>query len=157
MNKRICVALLTIGMMGTATFAAAENASAPALPIPSAGMSRWVINVPKRASESLLGIEVIPGKLAEIDCNQHFLIGQMQPMEQPGLGYTYYQLRTDGVMGGTKMACPDASKHKAFVPAPSGFVAYNSKLPLVVLTPQGYSVQYRVWQGALQTQAAESK
>jgi len=47
------------------------------------------------------------------------------------------------------MACPDGSKHSAFVAADLGANAlqrYNSRLPIVVYVPKGTEVKYRIWQ-----------
>lgn len=46
------------------------------------------------------------------------------------------------------MACPDGKKEKKFVTAylgDAGMLRYNSKLPIVVYTPDNVDVKYRVW------------
>ena len=48
----------------------------------------------------------------------------------------------------TMMACPDGKKEKKFVTAYLGdnsLLRYNSKLPVVVYTPENVEVKYRVW------------
>ena len=48
----------------------------------------------------------------------------------------------------TMMACPDGKKEKKFVTAylgDAGMLRYNSKLPIVVYTPDNVDVKYRVW------------
>ena len=45
-------------------------------------------------------------------------------------------------------ACPDGKKEKKFVTAylgDAGMLRYNSKLPIVVYTPDNVDVKYRVW------------
>ena len=47
------------------------------------------------------------------------------------------------------MACPDGKKTKKFVTAGLGddaMLRYNSKLPIVVYTPENVDVKYRVWE-----------
>ncbi|OUF43421.1 ecotin [Pluralibacter gergoviae] len=46
------------------------------------------------------------------------------------------------------MACPDGKKTQKFVTAYLGdraLLRYNSKLPVVVYTPDNLDVKYRVW------------
>ena len=53
-----------------------------------------------------------------------------------------------GPLASTMMACPDGKKEKKFVTAylgDAGMLRYNSKLPIVVYTPDNVDVKYRVW------------
>ena len=53
-----------------------------------------------------------------------------------------------GPLAATMMACPDGKKEKKFVTAylgDAGMLRYNSKLPIVVYTPDNVDVKYRVW------------
>ena len=53
-----------------------------------------------------------------------------------------------GPIASTMMACPDGKKEKKFVTAylgDAGMLRYNSKLPIVVYTPDNVDVKYRVW------------
>ncbi|MOA43304.1 Ecotin precursor [compost metagenome] len=46
------------------------------------------------------------------------------------------------------MACPEKTKTQKFVTAYLGdnsLLRYNSKLPIVVYTPENIDVKYRVW------------
>ena len=46
------------------------------------------------------------------------------------------------------MACPDGKKTEKFVTAYLGdhsLLRYNSKLPIVVYTPENIEVKYRLW------------
>ena len=57
--------------------------------------------------------------------------------------------RLVGVAGpaSSMMACPGKAKREAFVSVniDDPFVSYNSKLPIVVYVPEGFTVRYRVW------------
>jgi ecotin len=47
------------------------------------------------------------------------------------------------------MACPEGKKRAKFVTASLGehrLLRYNSKLPIVVYTPENIEVKYRIWQ-----------
>ena len=134
---------------------AANAGSKALLPYPAAGknQTRWVISPDaiaaqtKNADADTVRVEIIVGKTMQVDCNRHFLTGTLQEETLQGWGYTYYQFQSSGHAGSTRMACPPASRPStAFVAAPGITVAYNPKLPLVIYTPQGYSVQYRLWQ-----------
>ena len=53
-----------------------------------------------------------------------------------------------GPIASTMMACPDGKKEKKFVTAYLGdnsLLRYNSKLPIVVYTPENVEVKYRIW------------
>ena len=53
-----------------------------------------------------------------------------------------------GPLASTMMACPDGKKEKKFVTAylgDAGMLRYNSKLPIVVYTPDNVDVKYRIW------------
>ena len=48
----------------------------------------------------------------------------------------------------TMMACPDGKKVEKFVTAglgDAGMLRYNSRLPVVVYTPDNVQVKYRIW------------
>jgi ecotin len=57
------------------------------------------------------------------------------------------------------MACPDGKKHEAFVPViGDGFVLrYNSKLPIVIYTPKGVEVRYRLWSASEKVEKARAE
>jgi ecotin len=45
------------------------------------------------------------------------------------------------------MACPEEEKRRIFVAVhlDDPMLRYNSKLPVVVYVPDGFSVRYRIW------------
>ena len=147
-----------------------QTASSKSLPYPEAApnQTRWIISPAAIAAAAKSGnpaanssisadnaqpetirVEIIAGKTMQVDCNTHFLTGTFKEEVLQGWGYTYYQFHTTGNAASTRMACPPNDKPRtAFVAAPSITVPYNAKLPLVIYTPQGYHVQYRLWQAA---------
>ncbi len=116
-------------------------------PAEQAGQQRFVIYLPQKtaAEEKELSVELIAGKMMQIDCNQHGLQGEILEQTIPGMGYDYFALRTDGTVFSTKMGCPDNSLRTEFVSAQSKTVSYNARLPLVIYTPAGYELHYRIW------------
>ena len=115
---------------------------------------RYVIYLPKQDNEEALRLEVIPGIMKEIDCNTYWLAGEFDIREVEGMGYDYMVFESDGNVGSTRMACPDAELIEKFVEANGHFGRYNSQLPVVVFVPKGVELKYKVWK-AQDTQVAE--
>jgi ecotin len=116
-----------------------------AFPKQMSGHSRYVFIPETREMEDNFQIELLPGKVMQIDCNRHRLAGSITKRIVEGFGYDYYVFETAGAVAATRMGCPDNSKHEAFVAAQGLTVRYNSKLPVVVFAPEGYSVRFRLW------------
>ncbi len=119
-------------------------------PYPQAekGMKRQVIHLPAQQDEANFKVELLIGQTLEVDCNLHRLGGRLETKTLEGWGYDYFVFDklTSGIS--TKMACPDGKKEKKFVTAFLGensLIRYNSKLPIVVFTPDNVDVKYRVW------------
>lgn len=115
-------------------------------PFPKAetGVVRHVIELKKKSDESKFMIEIIPGKVMSVDCNIHNLIAKFEEKNLDGWGYTYYEFKTDGRTMSTMKGCNKPNENK-FVSGETKIVRYNSKLPIVVYTPEGYDVKYRIW------------
>lgn len=111
-------------------------------------MKRQVIQLPVLQDEANYKVELLIGKTLEVDCNQHRLGGQLESKTLEGWGYDYYIFDKVTSPVSTMMACPDGKKEKKFVTAYLGdnsLLRYNSKLPVVVYTPENVEVKYRVW------------
>lgn len=139
------VALLLSGVSTLSQAAKLEDVA----PYPKAdnGFVRQVIHLPKQAKEEDFKIEILAGKTLTVDCNRQRLGGTLEEKNLEGWGYSYYRLeKVSGPMS-TLMACPEGTSKQAFVPVVGeGFVLrYNSKLPIVVYTPDNVDVKYRVW------------
>lgn len=106
---------------------------------------RVVIYLPELNNEYEYELELMVGKIADIDCNHHSLIGNFEEKTVEGWGYNYFTFESDGNMISTRMACPDNKTEKKLVNAQSIKTRYNSKLPVVVYVPKGYKVTYNVW------------
>ncbi len=114
-------------------------------PEPTEELLRHIIALPEKENEAGYKIELSAGKIMEVDCNQHTLSGELVEKTVSGWGYPYFQFNTNGLVMSTRMACPEDPMHEEFVQASPLLVHYNSKLPIVVYTPEGYAVKYRIW------------
>ncbi|MDP8100662.1 ecotin family protein [Phocoenobacter atlanticus] len=90
-------------------------------------------------------VELFLAKEMMLDCNYHSLPATFVKKDVKGWGYFYYQVATDGNIRSTMMACPESKAKKGEVLSQGFLQNYNSKLPLVIYSPKGYSVKYRVW------------
>lgn len=141
------VAAVTLSACATAQ-AGGQSTATDLTPFPAAqaGQTRHVIALPAHTNEDALKVELIVGKTQKVDCNQHRFGGALQERTAEGWGYNYYVLDSLGQGVSTMMACPPGSERDAFVRSSSEtLVRYNSRVPLVVYTPQDVQVRYRVW------------
>lgn len=143
------VSLFLAGIVLSAATGAGLAQSGPDLsPYPevSPGQKQHVIVLPAEENEDALKIELIVGKTMEIDCNHHMFGGELDQETAEGWGYSYYVLEELGNGASTLMGCPAETKREAFVrSAHEELVRYNSKLPIVVYTPEDVELRFRVW------------
>ena len=114
-------------------------------PAPQEGFKQVYIKVPAKKNEENLKVELFVGKTQMVDCNRHFMAGSIKTENLDGWGYNYYVVESDGVVGSTRMACPDNKMTEQFVHLQSQMLRYNSKLPVVIYVPNDMEVKYRVW------------
>lgn len=128
-------------------------------PYPQAekGMKRQVITLPEQKDEANYRVELLIGKVMDVDCNLHHMGGKLESKTLEGWGYDYYIFK-GGEPVSTMMACPEGKKTQKFVTAnlrENALLRYNSKLPLVVFTPDNIEVKYRVWKAGADVKPAE--
>ncbi|MGR5946304.1 serine protease inhibitor ecotin [Enterobacter sp. C4G1] len=150
---KFAIALIAAACVSTSAFANETSKEQPlekVAPYPQAekGMKRQVIQLPVQQDEANFKVELLIGQTLEVDCNQHRLGGQLESKTLEGWGYDYYVFSKVTSPVSTMMACPEGKKEKKFVTAYLGdnsLLRYNSKLPIVVYTPENIDVKYRVW------------
>ncbi|WP_313149040.1 serine protease inhibitor ecotin [Enterobacter sp.] len=150
---KFAIALIAAACVSSSVFASETPKQQPlekVAPYPQAdkGMKRQVIQLPVQQDEANFKVELLIGKTLEVDCNQHRLGGQLESKTLEGWGYDYYVFDKVTSPVSTMMACPDGKKEKKFVTAYLGdnsLLRYNSKLPIVVYTPENVEVKYRIW------------
>ncbi len=156
--NRIFVFVSTL-LIGACATAMSEDSKLDPWPAADAGETRFVIRLPALDDEASHGVELEIGKDLEIDCNRHWFGGKLEHQVISGWGYPLYRL--SGVAGpaSTMMACPGQEKRTAFVAVnlEDPLLRYNSKLPVVVYVPEGFTVRYRIWSadGTMETAPVE--
>ena len=131
-----------------AAFAQSAASELKAFPPAETGMQRHVIILPEEANEDALQVEILPGKMLEVDCNRVMISAEATTKTAEGWGYDYLVIDNVSQPASTMMACPDGTKEERFVTINLGAESmrrYNSKLPLVVYAPEDIAVKYRVW------------
>ena len=159
MFKKLSALVITLGVVGMSQMAAADAVKqVEYFPAAEKGQVRQVILLPQLEDENSAKVELLVGQEVEVDCNRHFLMGNLEEKDLHGWGYTYWQLDEVKGIAGTLMACPDNAKTKQFVMVNNdALLRYNSKLPIVVYVPEGVQVKYRIWRADEAVQEAEVK
>ena len=136
---------------------AADNMKA--FPPAAEGMVRYVLQLPEQGDESAFKVELIVGKIVQVDeGNRYFFGGKIEVETIKGWGFPRYNVSELGPMGGTLMAIdPNAPKVNRFITLGGEpyLIRYNSRLPVVVYAPEGVDVRYRIWSAASETNMIE--
>lgn len=152
MKNLVRIMMLAVALVSFAGVASAQSKKVMEerekllAPYPQAeqGMVRHVIFLDKKSDESLFKVEIVPGKVMNVDCNHHTLMGKIDEKDVQGWGYTYYEFTSNGQTRSTMMACNKPNEDR-FVSAQTTLIRYNSKLPIVVYAPLGYEIKYKIW------------
>ena len=154
MSYRI-LALSAVLLTSTMSFAASDPMQA--FPAAQDGFERKVIRLPKVENPELYRVQLLPGKMMEVDCNKARLGGSLKQETAKGWGYNYWVLE-EGPAASTMMACVDSAKRQEFVALYSeALYRYNAKLPMVVYLPKGYELRYRIWSAKDASKTAKSE
>jgi len=134
-------------LLSVSALHAADNMKA--FPEAEEGMVRYVLNLPKQENESNYRVELIVGKIVQVDAqNRYFFGGKIERETIQGWGFTRYLVKELGPMAGTLMAVdPNAEKVERFIPVGGEpfMIRYNSRLPVVIYVPEGVEVRHRFW------------
>ena len=163
--KKNTIFFTTVLLLIVSTFSFAQEGNYEPLeidmfPIAETGFKQVFIQVPVVENEENYKIEVHVGKEALVDCNQHFMNGQLSEVNLDGWGYTYFKVESDGAISSTKMACLDSKLELKFITLTPQLVRYNSKLPVVLYVPENFIVKYKIFKASesfLEAKAYEVK
>ena len=153
MKKLLFVGILSI--ISTQTFAQMKE-DIKMFPKAEKEQNQKVIRLEPKENEEDYMVEIMVGKKTMTDgCNNYFLMGKLEDKNLDGWGYNYYEFETKGVIASTLMGCINAQGVEKVVYAQSEKVRYNSRLPIVIYTPKGYEVNYRIWSASEKVLTAE--
>jgi ecotin len=140
---------LAILLFFSAMVSAQATENIKAFPPAGEGMVRHVLQLPKQDDESAYRVELIVGRMVQVDAgNKYFFSGKIEAETVKGWGFPCYNVSALGQMAGTLMAIdPDAPKVNRFITLGGEpyLIRYNSRLPVVVYAPEGVEVRYRLW------------
>ena len=146
MREGLCVMLLSLFVLSK-TSDADDNMKA--FPPADEGMTRFVLQLPEQADETLIKVQLLVGKTVQTDeQNRYFFGGKINEETIQGWGFPRFVVKELGPMAGTLVATdPQAPKVSRFstLGGEPFLVRYNSRLPLVVYVPNGVEVRYRLW------------
>lgn len=112
------------------------------------GHRRWVIWLEPRADrsqEANLLLQVRVGLEVEIDgVNRYGLIGQLSNHQVEGWGYNFYRYEGQPVTTSTRIAKMGFGTEDKIVWTVPTVIPYNSRLPVVLYTPEQMQVSHRV-------------
>ena len=153
MKKLLFVGILSI--VSTQTFAQMKE-DIKMFPKAKKEQNQKVIRLEPKENENDYMVEIMIGKKTMTDgCNNYFLMGKLEEKNLEGWGYNYYQFDTKGDIASTLMGCINAQGVEKVVYAQSEKVRYNSRLPIVIYTPKGYEVNYKIWSASEDVFTAE--
>lgn len=113
-----------------------------------AGQKRYMIRLDPKDNEDDFKVLLVPGRIEKVDgANRHMMGGKIEEKTLQGWGYNYYEV-TLGPVAGTMMMPmgPAAEKKDRFVGMYNeNYIRYNSKLPIVVYTPENCVLKYKIW------------
>lgn len=129
-----------------------------AYPKAPAGKERKVILLPHkdRGAEDDFQVELVVGRTMVTDgINAYRLGGRIVERTIEGWGFSYHDVEGDlkdaanTLIGGLTNPAP------RFVAGPRTLVRYNSRLPIVVMVPEGCELKWRVWRADPELRSAK--
>ncbi len=120
-----------------------------AFPKAENGMIKHVIYLPTTVDngDSDKKVEVYVGTYMETDmCNNYGLLGEFVEGTVTNKNWlNFYTYNTKGEAFSTLKGCLDGGKKTQFVKGQRLLLDYNGRLPIVVYTPVGFEVRYRIF------------
>ena len=151
LNTTIIISFCFLSFFLSMGLCVAGSPAIEAFPQAKEGEVRHVIYLhdKERGEEDDFKVELIPGIQTKTDGVNAVRVGLFfEPVSLKGWGYTYYQVKGKDLVLTTMMAVPEGAEMvEKFVAGKSLMVRYNSRLPIVIYSKQGFDVRYRIWTG----------
>ena len=152
MNWIVKTLLLGVQIFLVTSATAAVNSLPAPYPVAEEGNTRFVIHLPHkdRTEEEGYKVELIVGRVMSTDgINRVGLGGSIERKTLQGWGYNYYVVPALGPAMSTLIGVPEGTPRvERFVTGPTLLIRYNSRLPIVVYTPEDTEVRYRIWKAS---------
>jgi ecotin len=119
-----------------------------AYPTAPEGMERKVVLLPhvERGADDGLQVEIVVGRVIETDgINTYSFGGTIHERTIDGWGFSYYDVEGDLKQAASTLIGGPSNPAPRFVAGPRTFVGYNSRVPLVVMVPEGCELRWRLW------------
>jgi ecotin len=129
-----------------------------AYPKAPAGRERKVVFLPHvdRGADDDLQVELVVGRVIETDgINTYRLGGELHERDIPGWGFSYYEVEGDLTQAASTLMAGPTNPAPRFVAGARRLVRYNSRLPLVVMVPEGCELRWRIWKAEGAWRSAE--
>ncbi len=128
-------------------------------PASEAGCQRWIIWLQARqdrSEESGLLLQVRVGLSVETDgVNRYGLIGQLVHQTVPGWGYSFYRYEGQPVVTSTRVGNMGFGAEDSVIWNSPTSIPYNSRLPIVIYTPEKMQVSHRIFEIVSDYQSAQ--
>lgn len=131
-----------------------------AFPKAPAGRERKVILLPhkERGEEDAYKVEIVVGRTIQTDgINRYAFQGRLVPRDIQGWGFTYHEVEGDLKDAVSTRMAGVGDPAKRFVAGPGATIPYNSRLPIVVMVPEGCELKWRVWRADAEFAPAETR
>lgn len=155
-----CVAAVACGLAAPPARGAEDEPAAAAIdpeavknleaafPKAPPGRERKVILLPhkERGEEDGFLVELVVGRTITTDgINRYSYGGTLVPRDIQGWGFTYHEVEGDLKNAAQTQMAGTPNPAPRFVAGPRATIPYNSRLPVVVMVPEGCELHYRIW------------
>lgn len=143
----LLTAIVTVSTAAEIDPEAVRNLEA-AYPEAPAGRERKVVLLPHvdRGADDDLQVEIVVGRVIETDGVNHYRFGgELRERIIDGWGFPYYEVDGDLQQAASTLMGGPTNPAPRFVAGPRALVRYNSRLPLVVMAPEGCELRWRLW------------
>ena len=113
-----------------------------------AGYKKHLLYIPKleNQEETNRKVEIIPEKTLGVNSAVHSLSGKMETGKVEGYNFDYWIFDATVENKVVIETSTKSEKKDKFTIVEKKLVAYNSRLPIVVYAPEGFEINYKIWE-----------